>query len=409
MATVEQKRALAALVLALDDDETPAHVVAVMEGDSAIATVASTHVDGRGGRQGRVWDYCRNDRTWLTDTAIGRLSMTPCWRALFRVSLQTFEVLQNALTPHIQRKTTRYRPPIPAAHKIAAFLMYCGGATCEATATQLGIGASSVNSAVKELSIEIINNFKDNIRFPVTEDEVARAASGFQGISGLPYCVGAIDGTHVPWPACPTQQFYEYRCYKGYPSVVIFATCTADRRITFADVGRPGVLGDSTIFERSALRAKIREGAWLGTETPDLVVGDVKIRPYLMGDCAFTLDTFMMKTSSKTEQNANPILKSWDPIAANTRKPIECSFGMLKNRFEVLRVGVKMLHEDEVARLCLACIHVHNECIRQGDDNDVYLPQDDEEDDEEHITVETNAGKKQREALLHYVIRDRMN
>lgn len=64
--------------------------------------------------------------------------------------------------------------------------------------------------------------------------------------------------------------YHEYRCYKGFPRVVLFAVCDVARRFLFADVGLPGVLGDATIYERSRLQAMIDMGEWLGTEIPPL-------------------------------------------------------------------------------------------------------------------------------------------
>jgi len=78
-----------------------------------------------------------------------------------------------------------------------------GGATCEAVATQLGIGASTVNNCVKEVSLKICSTFQDKIKFPSEEQEIA------QVMHGLRYCVGEIDGTHVKWLMCPETQFYE--------------------------------------------------------------------------------------------------------------------------------------------------------------------------------------------------------
>ena len=280
--------------------------------------------------------------------------------------------------------------------------MYCGGASCEAVATQLGIGTSTVNVAVKDVSRTVCSFLGDKIAFPSTEDEIASVMRGFSDIRGLPYCVGAVDGTHIKWLACPDQQFYEYRCYKGYPSVVVFAVSTADRRFTFVDIGRPGVLGDSTIYSLSELKRNIDMGHWLGETIPDLSIANVPVRPYLMGDCAFTLDCNMMKSSSQAEMNANPVLRTWDAIASQTRKPIECAFGILKHRFGALRTGIKLLHEDDIVRLLMACVILHNMCTGEDFNEEDFLPQD-EEGDSEEATAETSAGKRQRDALLYYV------
>jgi len=194
-------------------------------------------------------------------------------------------------------------------------------------ATQLGIGASTVNNCVKEVSLKICSTFQDKINFPSEEQEIAQVMRGFQGLRGLPFCVGAIDGTHVKWLMCPETQFYEYRCYKGYANIVLFAVATAERRFTFVDIGRPGVLGDSTIYNASELRRNIDSGRWLRESIPSFNIANVAVCPYLTGDCAFTLDKNMMKSSSFAELNANPVLRTWNSIASQTRKPIDVRLG----------------------------------------------------------------------------------
>jgi len=233
----------------------------------------------------------------------------------------------------------------------------------------------------------------DKVRLPQTEQEVAFVMKGFENIRGLPYCTGAVDGTHVKWLSCPQEQFYEYRCYKGYPSIIIFPVVSADRRFIFADVGRPGFLGDSTIYSSSELKRKIDSKEWLGSSIPDLTIANVPVRPYLVEDCALTLDGNMMKSSSQSEMNANPVLRTWDSIASQTRKPVECAFGILKHRFQVLKTGLRLLHEDDIAHLLMAFVIMHNMCTGDDIDDSEFLPAD-EQGDEEEITMETTAGKK---------------
>lgn len=51
-------------------------------------------------------------------------------------------------------------------------------------------------------------------------------------------------------------------------------------KFTFLDVGRPGVLGDSTIFDQSTLHKNISESVWLGADVPDLGTAGIMERPY---------------------------------------------------------------------------------------------------------------------------------
>ena len=73
---------------------------------------------------------------------------------------------------------------------------------------------------------------------------------------------------------------------------------TADRRFIYVDVGRPGLLGDSTIYSMSTLTKNIEENVRLGDDVPSLCIAGVPIRPYLIGDCAFALDIHLMKSCS---------------------------------------------------------------------------------------------------------------
>lgn len=109
--------------------------------------------------------------------------------------------------------------------------------------------------------------------------------SGYKSIMGLPYCVGAVDGTHIKWPSCPENQFFEYRCYKGFASIALFAACTADRKFTYVEAKHPGVNGDAKIFKRSALKRRLESKEWLVAPIPSLILQDVYVHPYMIGDC----------------------------------------------------------------------------------------------------------------------------
>lgn len=96
----------------------------------------------------------------------------------------------------VTRAVTPFREPLPL-DKVAAMLMHCGGASCETVATELGIGSSTVNAAVKEVSKFICSTLKDKVQFPFTEHQLSSVMQGFEDIRVLPYCFGAVDGTHI--------------------------------------------------------------------------------------------------------------------------------------------------------------------------------------------------------------------
>lgn len=391
----------AAITILIEDD------VGVSDVLEDIFPLIANQVDGRGGVKGRRWVMKRNDRDWFFRYAIcNDFSSSQSWKGLFRVRKDVFDLVLQELRPFLTKQVTRFRLPIEPERSLAAFFMYLGTCTGTHVASQLGLGVSTVLVAVKEVSRLICDHFTDAIKFPTTGVDVATVMDGFKDIAGLPYCAGAIDGSHIEWHRCPTEQYFEYRCYKGYPSFVLFAVCSADRRVTYAQIGKPGVLGDATLLEQSTLLTNIQSNKWLGTDIPSLRIGDVDVRPYLLGDCAFRLTPYMMRSCTKPEKSANPELEKFDAAATSTRKPVECVFGMLKSRFPILKQGFYLSHEDDCCFTMTACVIIHNLCIAEGDlsDEETTLDVDhDLCDIDESVTSNTHVGKKQRDALLAYL------
>lgn len=359
----------------------------------------------RGGVHGRRWAVPLNDVNWFFRYAVSEEYVSiGAWRAMFRVTPVVYGRLVDVLGPHIRRTNTNMRSALRVELRIAAFLVWSGGAKCSIVANTLGIGTSTVPGLIREVSREICTHFRDVVFLPTSDADIKGVMDGFKRISGLPHCVGAIDGCHVRWHACPISQWYEYRCFKNYPSVIIFAVCDAARRFTYADVCLPGVLADGTLWARSKLKDMIDKGEWLGGEVPSLKIGDVHVRPYLLGDCAFPLGTNMMKTTTSTQQSANPDLRIWERHAADTRKPIECAFGILKNRFMCLKEGLRLHHEDDISFCITACIVLHNLSL-QYNDLGADFEDDSISDHDIHFTSEhTDSGIKTRDALLHYLL-----
>jgi len=187
-----------------------------------------------GSVQGRRWSIPKNDPEWIYRFAMQPdYTNTRCWKQQFRIPFNLFRKLCVDLAPSLLSQNTNMRKSIAPDKKIAAFLMYSSNRTASEVADQLGLGSSSVMDMTKEVSRVICTSYSNNIRLPTTAGSLAHVMEGFKKIAGLPYCVGAIDGTHIPWLRCPKEQYFEYRCYKGFTSLVTFAVSDANRRFVF--------------------------------------------------------------------------------------------------------------------------------------------------------------------------------
>ena len=370
-----------------------------------IQQVATPSLKKRGSKPGRLWWIPRNDLCWmsrfaLTDTFID----TSGWRALFRVKYKLFHQICNRLRSELKRTDTILRNAIPVEVRIVAFLLWCGNERCQHIGSRLGIGASSITPIVREVSRLICEHYDNEIQLPNTTNELNTVIKGFERVSGLPLCVGAIDGSHIQWPTCPKSKKFEYRCYKGYSSVVLFGVCDSSRKFTYADVGLPGVLSDSSIYERSRLRTLINRKQWPPAHCPSLQIGNVSVKPYLIGDCAFSLEEHMMKTMTVVQQRNRQEFRLWEHHASQARKPIECSFGILKNRFMRLKDGIYFHHEDDMAYAITSCIILHNISIDIGDDGeDLATDECNPSTEYDFTSKSSHAGERVRDALIHYL------
>ena len=140
------------------------------------------------------------------------------------------------------------------------------------------------------------------ISVPRTEQEIATVINAFQKLSKLPYCVEAIDKSKIQQKAAVSSEYFEYRCFKGCTSKFLFVVSDSKRRFLYPVAVYVEVMGDSTIYNGSKLRSMIESGEWLGPEIPSLRIGSVYVRPYLIGDYAFTLNSNMMKIRVKSNE-----------------------------------------------------------------------------------------------------------
>lgn len=114
-----------------------------------------------------------------------------------------------------------------------------------------------------------------------------------ESVWNFPNCIGSIDGKHIQIEAPPRSGSQNLN-YKKTFSIVMMASCDAQYRFLYVDVGHLGGESDGGIFARSSLLEGMENGSFSIPQPRD--VGSAKSIPYLLlGDEAFPLKPFLMR------------------------------------------------------------------------------------------------------------------
>jgi hypothetical protein len=125
----------------------------------------------------------------------------------------------------------------------------------------------------------------------------------------------------------------------------------------------PGGTHDAAHLRESDLWGKLRAHDIL--QEPVINVQGKEIKPFLVRDSAYPQQAFLLKpfnnrATGTAEQNL------FDKHMRKGRVKIENAFGILKNRFQILKnLNVEV---DKAADVVVACCVLHNICILAGVD-----------------------------------------
>lgn len=178
---------------------------------------------------------------------------------MFCVNVIVYNVLLSALRENSTKQVTKFGLPVKPKNACSVFIVYRKRniyASCHAG------GRWSKHSVMwSQTSLRLIcSHFNDGISFPTDHSSFSRTVWKFKSIAWLPHCVGSIDGNHISWLNWFMEQQYRYKYYKVFTSLVLFAVCTVDWKVPYAQAGKPEVLGDSTFPDQSSFLRNIQGG-----------------------------------------------------------------------------------------------------------------------------------------------------
>lgn len=196
---------------------------------------------------------------------------------------------------------------------------------------------------------------------PRDPEEIDKIVSEY-ALLGFPGCIGSTDCVHIAWDRCPYKLRFEYTGKAHYPTVSFEVTCTHSRRILACSKGFPGSTNDKTIATFDEFIQGMKNGKLFGDCEFKVMVGEngeeeILKGLYLLVDngyqkwrCLINPDKFCVDIDTAT----------FARHLESVRKDIECTFGILKGRFRILKIPILFQSHAVIENIFKTCCVIHN-------------------------------------------------
>lgn len=300
-----------------------------------------------------IWSHVR--QVGFTDRLLLGSFTEKMFKQRTRVCHGTFRFLCEKLGPFLGKKSTPMRAAISVETRIAVSLCRLGtGNGLLLVGEVFGIANSTASCIVREFCkvvrkhlLKVLVQFPSEVQFRVLVAE-------FQALHGIPYIVGAIDGSHIPILA-PLIGGEDYYCRKSFHSALLQGIVDVHCKFWDFEFGWAGSLHDWSVFQVT----KVGRGFMAG-----------KYMPYkLIGDAAYPVRPWMYCPFKGQKDGLSHVHANWNFIQSSTRMCVERAFGILKGRWRIImkRTDVPL---RMVPDLVCTCIVLHNLCIAMKDSFD---------------------------------------
>lgn len=223
-----------------------------------------------------------------------------------------------------------------------------------------------MSRVISETTKIIWNALKDTYMPVPTTDEWKEIAKRYYELWNLPNCLGSIDGKHIRIQKFPNTGSANYN-YKGFHSIILLGCCDADGYFTSIECGFAGRNSDGGVFQVSTLGHWLeREGLNIPTEStalPNDATGN-RFPYYFVGDNAFPLRRNLLRPYSV--RNLDNVKRIYNYKLSRGRKSIECTFGMLTQKFQVLLKAISCRKYSTIISI-IQCVCILHNYIRRYD------------------------------------------
>ena len=311
-------------------------------------------------KQSYWWTLINDPRTANPSSYHGKQ-----FRAKFRVPLQLFqdEIVPQCIAHNVfetKRFTKNYEDVVKL--KVLACLRIIGRGVLPDDAAEMSnnfFGRSTVNSFFLKFLVNFSSALYDEFIHPPTDERLQVILEIYRRL-GMPGAVGSLDGTTFWWLRCPEYLRHECLGKDPDPSLGFHVVCDFTRFIHYCSGWFYGGVNDITKTKNDPYPRSIMQGLYNNIE---YVLYDKDGIPYIVQGGYIIVDGGYIEIPCfmnpvKRTMNGPEIL--WSEMLESVRKDIECTFGVLKQRFRILRNGITLQTEAAIEALVKTCCIINN-------------------------------------------------
>lgn len=230
------------------------------------------------------------------------------------------------------------------------------GSSRQLLAWAFRMGVSTVREVVLETCEAIWDELSGIYLAPPNEDEWRRIANDFRIMTGMPYCVGAIDGKHIRIQ-CPPKSGSMFYNYKNYFTIVLLAACDSNYCFTAVDIGAYGSQSDGGVLAASGFGSRLLNGSLNLPQSEILPNTNLRFPFYFVGDGAFPLKTNIMRPYPGRRLSRD--CEKFNRRLSSARVKIENTFGIMTAKWRVLTNSINCFPEN-AEKIVKAIVVLHN-------------------------------------------------
>jgi Plant transposon protein len=196
---------------------------------------------------------------------------------------------------------------------------------------------------------------------PRNAEELSKVTNLYAA-SGFPGCVGFTDCVHIRWDMCPAPWVSNFRNGKhSYPSIAYEMTVDHMKRFQSTTIGHYGTTSDKTIVKFDGFVTEVKTNEFYTEAEFKLQVDNNKWISengvYLLVDDGYHKWRIMqcpLKHTVKEDETR------WSEFAESVRKVVECYFGILKKRYQILKNAMTWQYKSDIDNAVFSCVILHN-------------------------------------------------